>query len=108
DKQNSSSWCTDPAFATYKPTRLRIRVTGLGPRDSKKNMELVVDRYTLTYDVNATITLPNGSGNPIPFALGDSNPSSYSGVDISGSGSLPAFAISNADYTAINNVMDGC
>ena len=108
DKQNSSSWCTDPAYASYKPTRLRIRVTGLGPRDSKKNMEIVVDRYTVAYDVNATITLPNGSGNPMPFALGDSNPTNYSGIDVSGGGSISAFAVNNADYTAVNNVIDGC
>src|SRR4026207_359016 len=36
DQQNSASWCTDPAFANYKPERLRIRVTGFGPRDSRK------------------------------------------------------------------------
>jgi hypothetical protein len=71
-------------------------------------MEVVVDRYTLRYDVNATITLPNGSGNPMPFALGDSNPTSFSGIDVSGAGSIAAFAVDNADAAAVNNVMDGC
>ncbi len=107
DNQDSVAACA-LAADKYKPTRLRIRVLGLGPRDSRKNMEVVVDRYTLRYDVNATITLPNGSGNPMPFALGDSNPTSYSGIDVSGGGSISAFAVSNADATAVNNVMDGC
>jgi len=108
DKQNSASWCTDPAFANYKPERLRIRVTGLGPRDSRKNMEVVVNRYTLEYDVKAVVTLPNGSGNPIDFDLGGSNVTSTSGVDVSGGGTISAVAISDADKQRVNNVIDGC
>lgn len=106
DNQDTTAMC---AIAAYKPNRLRIRVTGLGPRDSQKNMEVVVDRYTLEYDVKATVTLPNGSGNPISFNLGGSNVTSTSGVDVSGSGStISAFAISNPDYNRTNNVIDGC
>lgn len=72
-------------------------------------MEIVVNRYTVDYDVNAVVTLPNGSGNPITFALGGSNVTSTSGVDASGTGaSLAAFAINNSDYNATNNVIDGC
>jgi hypothetical protein len=117
DPDNQVSWnlapnantATQCALATYKPIRVRIRVSGFGPRDSKKNMEVVVDRYTLAYDVKATLTLPNGSGNPLALALGSSNPTSLSGMDSSGSGSgIAALAVSNADYTATNNIIDGC
>ena len=108
DRQNSASWCTDPAFANYNPERLRIRVTGLGPRDSRKNMEVVVNRYTLEYDVKATVTLPNESGTPIDFDLGGSNVTSTSGVDVSGHGTISAVAISDADKQRVNNVIDGC
>ena len=108
DNQDSVAKCALPA-ASYKPDRLRIRVTGLGPRDSRKNMEIVVSRYTLEYDVKATVTLPNGSGTPIGFNLGGSNVTSTSGEDASGSGaSVAAFGISNPDYNATNNVIDGC
>src|SRR6185503_7876130 len=80
-----------------------------GPRDSRKNMEVVVNRYTLEYDVKATVTLPNGSGTPISFNLGGSNVTSTSGQDASGTAnSIAAFAINNADYNSTNNVMDGC
>jgi hypothetical protein len=109
DNQNSGSWCTDPAFVNYKPERLRIRITGLGPRDSRKNMEVVVNRYTLEYDVKATVTLPNESGTPIDFDLGGSNVTSTSGVDASGGGgTISAIAISDADKQRTNNVIDGC
>ena len=106
---DSSDQVTSCGTATYKPSRLIIQVAGLGPRSSKKQMEMVVSRYTLEYDVKATITLPNGSGNPMPFNLGGSNVTSTSGVDASGGGSsLDAFAVSNSDYNTTNNVIDGC
>jgi hypothetical protein len=95
--------------ATYKPDRLRIRVLGMGPSNSQKKMEIVVSRYTLDYPVNAVVTLPNGSGTPLSFLLGDSNVTTASGVDASGTcGTIPAFAINNSDYNTTNNVIDGC
>jgi hypothetical protein len=117
DPDDQVSWIVAPnantttkcATATYNPERLRVQVTGLGPRDSRKNMEVVINRYTLEYDVKATVTLPNGSGAPIGFDLGGSNVTSTSGEDVSGVGDpIAAFAISNADYNTTNNVIDGC
>ena len=117
DPDNQVSWAIAPnentatkcALAAYKPTKLRVRVSGFGPRDSQKNMEVVVDRYTLEYDVNATVTLPNGSGTQIGFDLGGSNVTTTSGSDACGSGApIAAFAISNQDYNTTNNVIDGC
>ena len=106
DNQDTTANC---AIATYKPDRLIIRVTGLGPGNSQKNMEIVVSRYTLDYPVNAVVTLPNGSGNSLGFALGDSNVTKASGVDASGTcGTIPAFAVSNNDFNTTNNVLDGC
>src|ERR1041385_1453296 len=108
DNQDSVTACA-LAVDKYKPTRLRIRVTGYGPRDSRKNMEIVVNRYTLEYDVKATVTLPNGSGTPIGFNLGGSNVTTTSGQDACGSTrSIAAFALSNPDYNRTNNVIDGC
>ncbi len=106
DNQDSVTMCAD---ATYKPDRLRIRVRGLGPRDSRKNMEVVVNRYTVEYDVNAVLSAPNESGNPINFNVGGSNVTSLSGTDASLTGaSISAVAISNPDYNNVNNVIDGC
>jgi hypothetical protein len=59
--------------------------------------------------VKAVVTLPNGSGNPIAFALGGSNVTSTIGTDLDNAGnSLSAFAVSQADYNTTNNVIDGC
>ena len=106
DNLNPEPLCPE---ASYKPVRLRIRVTGFGPGASKKNMEVVVHRYTLDYPVKATVTAPNESGDPIPLALGGSNVTSISGQDASNSGpAVAAMAISNPDYNTVNNVIDGC
>lgn len=106
DDQDKVTMCAD---ASYKPDRLVIQVLGLGPRDSRKNMEVVVDRYTIDYAVKAVVTLPNGSADPIAFALGGSNVTTTSGTDASGTGTtLDAFAVSNGDYNTTNNVIDGC
>lgn len=96
--------------AAYKPDRLRIRVVGLGPNNSRKNLEIVVNRYTLQYDVNAVVTLPNESGTAISFALGGSNVTSTSGADASDPSAtgISAYAVSGGDYNTTNNVIDGC
>jgi hypothetical protein len=106
DPDNLVSKCGQ---ATYKPDRLRILVRGYGPRNSDKEMEIVVNRYTLDYPVKAVVTAPNGCANPLTIDLGDSNVTTTSGTDLSGSGtSLAAYAVSNCDYNLTNNVIDGC
>ncbi len=105
-----SEFATLCANAAYKPDRLRIRVAGFGPRDSRKNMEIVVNRYTLEYTVNSTLTMPNESGNSLTFAPGGSNVTSISGMDATtgSTTTLPAIGVSSADYNTTNNVADGC
>jgi hypothetical protein len=94
--------------ASYKPDRLRIRVRGLGVRDSMKNMEIVVDRYTLDYPVDSVITGRNDSATPMSFILGDSNVTTISGEDIDSGNSIAAVAVNDGDYQTVNNVIDGC
>jgi len=107
DNTNTALKCADPKYDTR---RLRILISGFGARDSKKNLEVVVDKYTLDYPVKATVTLPNGSANPITFNLGGSNVTSTSGADASTNGAPPiaAYAVNATDYNTTNNVIDGC
>ncbi len=108
DPQTSNTTAVNCANGSYKPNQLRIRVLGLGPSDSQKKMEIVVDRYTVEYDVKAVVTLPNDSGTPMTFDLGDSNVTTTSGTDINGTGTLDAYAVSTGDSNIANNVIDGC
>jgi hypothetical protein len=99
--------CTVP---NYKPSRLQIQVAGFGSKSARKNMEVIVNRYTLNYDVNNVITAPNDSGDPAIFNPGSSNVTSISGIDADGNPlpTLPPFGVSSGDYTATNNIIDGC
>jgi hypothetical protein len=96
--------------ASYKPSRLKVQLTGYGPNNSKKQMEFVVNRLTTNFAVNSTVTLPNGSGNPINFNIGDSNVTSYSGLDGAGNSnpSIAAFGVAGSDETSAQNVINGC
>ncbi len=98
------------ASALYKPSRLKIQVSGFRPRKSEKRMELAVQRYTANYAVTSTITMPNGSGTNLTVNLGSSNPTAYSGLDSAGSpqDGIAAFAISAGDNTSMQNVINGC
>jgi hypothetical protein len=110
DNQDSATMCDPVSTPNYKPDRLRIRVTGMGPGNSEKKMEIVVARYTLDYEVNSVLTAQNESANPFAIALGDSNVTTMSGVDKDAPSStpLPAIAVSTSDYNITNNVADGC
>lgn len=98
------------ANANYKPSRLKIQVKGSGPRNSTKNMEFVINRYTTNFALTSTITIPNGSGTPLNFNLGGSTVTAYSGLDASGNVADPiaAFGISTNDYNTAQNVINGC
>lgn len=95
---------TDPdntPVANGEPTRLRLQVTGYGPKGAMKKLELVVKRKNFDYDPVATIMMRSSEdGTPITFTAGDSAARQYSGHDHDGSGILPAFGSNtSADET---------
>ncbi|HEX2269817.1 MAG TPA: pilus assembly PilX N-terminal domain-containing protein, partial [Pyrinomonadaceae bacterium] len=56
-----------------EPSRLRVRVTGYGPKGALKKLELVVNTTSLDYDPVATIMLRSSDdGTPITFSTGNS------------------------------------
>jgi len=107
DDLNGSIRTANP---NYKPSRLQIQVAGFGSKNARKNMEVIVNRFSLSYDVNQVIQMPNESGDPINFNPGSSNVTSLSGVDAFGNPlpTLPPIGVSDADYAATNNIIDGC
>lgn len=79
--------------ASGEPTRLRLRVTGYGPKGALKKLELVVNRSSMDYDPVATIMMRSSEdGTDMTFSTGNSAAKEYSGHDHGGSGAvLPAF-----------------
>ena len=86
---------TDPdntPVADGEPARLRLQVTGYGPKGAVKKLELVVKRTNFDYTPVATIMMRSSDdGTPITISTGQSAAKEYSGHDNSGSGVLPAF-----------------
>jgi hypothetical protein len=85
---------SDPdATPSGEPTRLRLRVTGYGPKGALKKLELVVNRTNLDYDPVATIMMRSSEdGTPMTFSTGNSAAKDYSGHDNAGTGAiLPTF-----------------
>jgi len=78
--------------ASGEPTRLRLRVTGYGPKGAVKKLELVVKRTNFDYDPVATIMMRSSDdGTSVTFTTGDSAAKEYSGHDHSGTSIIPTF-----------------
>jgi hypothetical protein len=96
-----------------EPPRLKITVNGYGPRGAKKQMHMLVSRFSFDFNANAAITIrgaaPSPSGTQMSsFTVGSSNPYGYSGFDNSGGAGLPAFVVTNdSDITLVNTVITG-
>jgi hypothetical protein len=88
-------------IAAGEPTRLRLRVTGYGPKGALKKLELIVKRTNFDYNPMAAIMMRSSDdGTPVNFTIGESAAKTYSGHDHGGSSAiLPAFG-SNTDNDA--------
>ena len=95
-------------IASGEPTRLLLRVTGYGPKNAVKRLELVINRSTVDYNP-AAMLLMRGSdnGTPITFDIGNSAAKDYSGHDRATSGVLPAFGSTKDSDMTIEVNSDG-
>ncbi|HZN06330.1 MAG TPA: hypothetical protein VFB65_06075 [Pyrinomonadaceae bacterium] len=86
-----------------EPSRLRLRVTGYGPKGALKKLELIVSRTSLDYDPVATIMMRSSDdGTPMTFSTGQSAAKEYSGHDHGDSENvLPAFGSTTAADAAV-------
>jgi hypothetical protein len=96
----------DNTPAAQQPRRLRLNVTGYGPKSSRKQMEMLVDRHTFDYSPLATIMMRGAEdGTTLPeFSIGNSNAKTYSGYDNANpSSSIPTFGTTHeADFDAVS------
>ena len=86
--------------ASGEPARLRLHVTGYGPKGALKKLELIVKRSNFDYDPVATIMMRSADdGTPMTFTAGQSAAKEYSGHDHGATSNiLPSFGSnSNAD-----------
>lgn len=93
-----------------EPERLKIKVTGYGPKGSKKQMELVVSRFLFDFTPMATVLMRGNDDGVTPintFAIGESTAKEYSGFDNADpTQSLPVFGVTHGtDYTGTTAVV---
>ncbi len=94
-----------------EPIKLKLSVTGYGPKGSRKQMELMVTRYIFDYLAAATILVrgnDDGSTPPAGFAIGKSDAKTYSGYNNADpTQSIPVFGVTDApDYTTVLTNVD--
>lgn len=80
--------------ANGEPARIRLRVTGYGPKGAIKKLELIVKRSNFDYDPVATIMMRSSDdGTAMTITTGDSAAKTYSGHDHGDTTSIvPSFA----------------
>ena len=94
-----------------QPDRLLVRVTGYGPKGSKRKMEIMVHRFIFDYSPIATVLIRGNDDNTSTmagFEIGNSNAKEYSGYDHAHpSQSIPVFGTTLAtDYTLAVDVVN--
>lgn len=68
-----------------EPKRLRVKVTGYGPRNSVKKMQVLVSRTSFDFNPRATLLMRSAGdcSDMAGFEIGQSNAKNYSGNDAS-------------------------
>lgn len=93
-----------------EPERLRVKVTGYGPRNAVKKMQMLLRRSSFDYNASGTITLRSHDDNTTQMHLdvGSSAVFGYDGNDHAHGPDLPAFTVTgDQDVTLISGVPAG-
>jgi hypothetical protein len=95
DITNTTAVPLSATITAPEPKRLRVKVTGYGPRNAVKKMQILVSRTMFDFNPRATL-LMRGAGDCSDiggFSIGQSNAKNYSGNDASNppQSSLPVF-----------------
>jgi hypothetical protein len=88
-----------------EPERLRVKVTGYGPRKAVKKMQMLVSRSGFDYNATGAITLRSHDDNStvLHANIGSSSVFNYNGNDNVNGPSLPAFTVTGAQDAAFIN-----
>jgi hypothetical protein len=104
---------TDPdaTAAPAEPSRLLITSTGYGPRGSRKQVEMLLDRTAFDFTANSTLLMRGADdcSDIDSISIGQSNAKEYNGNDASGvKGPLPVFGTTcGGNKTQVTNTVNG-
>lgn len=85
------------------PRRVLVKITGMGPRSSTKQMQMMVKKFYLDYSPRGTVAIRGAdSGAVMTFNAGSSSSYVYSGTDTTANASISGFAVTNQnDYDLV-------
>jgi Flp pilus assembly protein TadG len=89
-----------------QPNRLTASVTGFGPRAARKQMQMLISRFSFDYAPASLVTLRSADdGSLTTFAAGNSAQYFYSGFDKAAGQNLSAFGVTSAtDYNYLTSL----
>ena len=89
-----------------EPSRVKVTVTGYGPRGAKKQKHMLVSRFAFDYTRASTITLRSADDNTVlTFNAGNSAQYTYTGYDNAGGQNTSAFGVtSTPDYNYVSSL----
>jgi hypothetical protein len=104
--------CTaDNVTAGTEPKKILVQVTGYGPKNATKRIDMVVARAFLgSFTAPSTITIVGTTGSPAVVSVGSSNASLYTGTDQAKptASPYPSIAVTTAaDLTAATAATTG-
>lgn len=88
------------AITSPDPKRLVVNVTGFGPRNARRQMRMLLNRFAFELTAPSAITLRSADDNSqLTFSAGDSARYVYNGNDNAGGQNLSAFGVTGSvDY----------
>lgn len=91
-----------------QPKRVLVRVAGYGPRNARKQMQMMVGRFILDYNPRGTVAIRGADDlSLMTFNPGNSSQYKYIGNATSGGTCIGGFVVTNTpDYNLITTTLD--
>jgi Tfp pilus assembly protein PilX len=105
---NGSAVTLSATITPPDPQRLRVKVTGYGPRNAVKKIQLLVSMAAFDYNATGTITMRSHDDDTtaMTMSVGSSAVYGYNGNDNANGASLPAISVTGPQDEAYVNSLN--
>lgn len=102
---NGTAFTLSANITPPDPQRLRVRVTGYGPRNAVKKLQLLIGMASLDFNAPSTVALRSADDgvSTMTVSVGSSAVYSYNGNDNANGASVPAFSVTGAQDVGLIN-----
>lgn len=102
---NGTPFTLSATITPPNPQRLRVKVTGYGPHNAVKKLQLLIGMASLDFNAPSTIALRSADDNvsTMTVSVGSSAVYNYNGNDNANGASLPAFSVTGSQDVGLIN-----